>query len=175
MPLWHGGFHFNKDDDFDEEDDTMTTMTTTMMMTMTMTTTSFFDAITNLVVGRIPDRGGGGILMAKLKTMMLTTKTVMTTTMIMTMRTWLDALLEGGNRFDNDSLEEGGGKKGGEGGIIIFTQQPKDAMATPPCNLHQYVANVASQIPCHSCNLGVFGTGVEPFSKNYVFTSSISM
>ena len=38
----------------------MTTMTTTMMMTMTMTTTSFFDAITNLVVGRIPDRGGGG-------------------------------------------------------------------------------------------------------------------
>jgi hypothetical protein len=60
MPLWHGGFHFNKDDDFDEEDDTMTTMTTTMMMTMTMTTTSFFDAITNLVVGRIPDRGGGG-------------------------------------------------------------------------------------------------------------------
>jgi hypothetical protein len=148
MPLWHGGFHFNKDDDFDEEDDTMTTMTTTMMMTMTMTTTSFFDAITNLVVGRIPDRGGGGILMSKLKTMMLTTKTVMTTTMIMTMRTWLDALLEGGNRFDNDSLEEGGGRREVREGSLFLHNNQKMQWPPPPAIcinmlqtlLHKYLA-----------------------------------
>jgi hypothetical protein len=86
--------------------------------------------------------------MAKLKTMMLTTKTVMTTTMIMTMRTWLDALLEGGNRFDNDSLEEGGGRREVREGSLFLHNNQKMQWPPPPAIcinmlqtlLHKYLA-----------------------------------